>query len=286
MPCSNGRARLSRVGRSSYVLLPLTFASIRGQPIHIFALFLFLFALNSHADDEKKAEKKKEPPRVIVCIPLAAVPGATNKIKIRGLNLTNATEIHFADATNISAKIKSRGKADVPKDQDAKKSGDTQLEIELTFPENTPPGTNNFTIISPDGESALHSLILIPSGSLMSEKEPNGSFRQAQPIQFGKTIQGVIGEAKDVDVFRFDGKTGAEIVAEVFASRYGSPLDSILTLYDGKAHIIATSDDTDTSTDALLRAKLPSDGLYFLSLIDAHDHGGPASVYQLIVRFK
>ena len=200
------------------------------------------------------------------------------------MNLTNATEIHFADGSNISAKIKSSGKADVPKDQDAKKSGDTQLELELTVADNTPPGTNTFTVISPDGQSPPHPLIIIPPGSLISEKEPNGSFRQAQTIPFGKTIQGVIGESKDVDVFRFDGKAGAEIVAEVFACRYGSPLDSILTLYDDKAHIIATSDDTDTSTDPLLRAKLPSDGPYFLSLIDAHDHGSAVSVYQLVIR--
>jgi len=264
----------------------LPFAPIRltrGQPIYFLVLFSFLLALNSRSADEKKPEKKKEPPQVIVCIPLGVVPGTTNKIKIRGLNLTNATEIHFADATNLTAKIKSAGKADVPKDQDAKKSGDTQLELELTLHEGTPPGTNSFTIISPDGESPPHTLIILSANSLISEKEPNGSFRRAQPIQFGKIIQGAIGEPKDVDVFRFEGKAGAEIVAEVFASRYGSPLDSILTLYDDEAHIIATSDDTETSTDALLRVKLPSDGPYFLSLIDAHDHGSEACVYHLTI---
>ncbi len=249
----------------------------------LFLLSLLFLVPSSHAADEKKPEKKKEPPHVIVCIPLGVVPGATNKIKIRGLNLTNATEIHFADATNLQAKTKSTGKADVPKDQDAKKSGDTQLEVELSLAESSPPGTNSFTVISPDGESLPHPLIIVAPNSLISEKEPNGSFRQAQTIPFGKIIQGVIGEPKDVDVFRFDGKAGAEIVAEVFASRYGSPLDSILTLYDDKAHIIDTSDDIDTCTDTVLRAKLPSDGPYFLSLIDAHDHGGPACVYHLIV---
>ena len=254
---------------------------LRGAAVCVAMAMSALHAFRAIAAEEKKPEKKKEPPRVVVCIPLGVIPGTTNQIKVRGLNLTNVAEIRFADATNITAKIKSAGKADVPKDQDAKKSGDTQLEVELRLGENTPPGTNSFTVVSPDGESPPHTLLIMAPNSFVSEKEPNGSFRQAQPIQFGKIIQGVIGEPKDVDVFRFEGKAGAEIVAEVFASRHGSSLDSILTLYDDKAHIIATSDDTDTTTDTLLRAKLPSDGPYFLSLIDAHDHGGATCVYHL-----
>lgn len=235
------------------------------------------------AADEKKPEKKKEPPGVVVVIPLGIEPGITNKIKIRGLNLTNATDLRFSGLTNAEFKIKARGKADVPKDHDAKKSGDTELDVELKLPEGTPAGTNSFTVVSPDGESPPHILAVLQPGSVEPEKEPNGSFRQAQPIEFGKTIQGVIGEPRDVDVFRFDGKAGAEIVAEVFASCYGSLLDSILTLYDDHAHIIATTDDTETSTDAVLRVKLPAAGTYFLSLIDAHDHGGPISVYHLVI---
>jgi len=90
------------------------------------------------AADEKKPEKKKEPPRVVVVVPLGMEPGRTNRIKIRGVNLTNATELRFSGLTNAEFKIKSSGKADVPKDQDAKKSGDTQLEVELKLAEGTP----------------------------------------------------------------------------------------------------------------------------------------------------
>jgi len=236
------------------------------------------------AAEEKKPEKKKEPPRIVVVLPLGIVPGVTNKIKIRGLNLTNVTDLHFAGITEpVDFKIKSSGKADVPKEQDTKKWGDTQLEVELRLPESTSPGTNVFTVVSPDGESEPHVLVVVPAKELVLEKEPNGSFRQAQPIEFGKIMQGVIGEAKDVDVFRFEGKAGTQIFAEVSASKYGSLLDSILTLYDDHAHIIATTDDTETGTDAILRVTLPADGKYFLSLIDAHDRGGAACVYHLVV---
>ena len=238
----------------------------------------------SAAADEKKEEKKKEPPRVTVAIPLGVVPGITNKIKIRGANLTNATEVRFPGLKDkVDLKIKSSAKADVPKEQDAKKWGDTQLEVELRLPLDAPPGTNLFTIVSPDGESEPHALIINSAASLIAEKEPNGSFRQAQPLELGKIVQGVISEAKDVDVFRIDGVSGKTFVAEVIASRYGSLLDSILTLYDAQGHIIASSDDTESGTDSVLRTTFPSNGHFFLSLIDAHDHGGAACVYQLQV---
>jgi hypothetical protein len=43
-------------------------------------------------------------------------------------------------------------------------------------------------------------------------------------------VQGSIEQGKDVDLFRFEGKEGQRITMEVFAARYGSALDSLLTL--------------------------------------------------------
>src|SRR5207249_9071158 len=103
--------------------------------------FLFLALLTSAtAAEEKKPQKTNEPPRIFVVLPLGAVPGVTNNIKIRGLNLTNVTELRFASLKEAVYKIKSAGKADVPTDQDANKCGDTQLHIEPMLPATTPAG--------------------------------------------------------------------------------------------------------------------------------------------------
>ncbi len=245
---------------------------------------LMLAAAIGFAEEKKEEKKKPEPPSVAVVIPLGITTGVTNQIKIRGQNLTNVTEMRFSD-TNCHAEIvmKSKGKADFPKELEVKKVGDTQIEVELRLAENTPLGTNTFTLISPDGESKPHPLLVFEPGSLLAEKEPNGGFREAQEIEFAKRVQGAIQEAKDVDVFRFSGKAKQIIIAEIFAARFGSPLDSVLTLYDGHGHIIATNDDSDFGSDSLLRAELPAAGEYFLSLIDAHDRGSAAHVYQLLV---
>jgi hypothetical protein len=256
--------------------------------IGLLFLFFFVSCAALVAVEQKKEEKKKpEPPVIAMVIPLGITPELTNIIRIRGQNLSNVTELRFTE-TNCRAEIiiKSKAKVEVPKDTDPRKAGDTQLELELKLAGGAPLGTNMFILLSPDGESSPHPLLVLQPGSLANEKEPNGGFREAERIEFDQRVQGAVHEPRDVDVFRFSGKTGQRVVAEVFAARFGSLLDSVLTLYDQHGHIVAANDDSDASADSLLRVKLASDGDYFLSLIDAHDRGSPAHVYQLLLRLE
>jgi hypothetical protein len=240
-----------------------------------------------HSAEKKEEKKKPEPPSIALVLPLAISPGLTNKVKLRGQNLTNVTEIRFANSNlHAQATIKSKSKAEVPKEMDAKKVGDSQVDIEVIFPAETPRGTNSFTLVSPDGESMPGTFVLIPSAKLVAEKEPNGSFREAQKIDFGKTVQGAISEAKEVDVFRLACKAKQRLRAEVEASGYGSSLDSILTLYDEQGHQIAANDDFGQGSDSRLEVTIPKDGVYLLSLQDAQDKGGATYVYLLSVRLE
>jgi hypothetical protein len=118
---------------------------------------------------------------------------------------------------------------------------------------------------------------------LIEEKEPNGGFKQTQPLAMGKTLLGTVKEPADVDVFRFECKAGQRFIAEVFAARCGSALDSILTLHTVDGRILATNDDAAGSRDSILRFQLPANGACLFSLVDAHDRGGPAFVYLLRV---
>ena len=90
-----------------------------------------------------------------------------------------------------------------------------------------------------------------------------------------------VGEPNDVDVFHFTGQKDERIVAAVTAARQGSSLDGILTLYTSAGQILATSDESESGPDPVLNARLPAAGTYFLSLIDAHDHGSAMHVYLL-----
>jgi hypothetical protein len=123
------------------------------------------------------------------------------------------------------------------------------------------------------------------------EKEPNNQPQNAQPIALPAIVNGRIDPPDEWDVFRLEGRKDAEIVAEVYARRLGSPLDSVLKLTDASGKQLAFNDDhvdkgaglTTHHADSYLRAKLPADGIYYLHLGDAQHKGGPEYAYRLRV---
>lgn len=114
---------------------------------------------------------------------------------------------------------------------------------------------------------------------------------QAQTVTLPIVIDGRIAVSGQEDVFQFEGKAGQDIVAEVFASRLGSPLDSVLRLTDATGKQIAANDDNEDKgaglmthhADSRISATLPANGTYSLSLADTQQHGGPEYGYRLRV---
>ena len=253
-------------------------------------LALCLFVPLLQAAEEKKDEKKKEPPKILTASPFAIVPGATNKLVIRGLLLTNTTEIRFPSNSNLSAEIKSRGKASLADKADPKKFGDTQLDVELALPadqarrragrQHLRAGDLPFTVSTPDGQANTNLLCVVSKELLFDEKEPNPGFRKPNDISVPQSVRGIVGEANDVDVFRFQGHAQQRIVIETKSTRYGSSLDPLVTLYDASGHVLATSDDA-RGLDARIAATLPREGAYFLAINDAHDRGGATYTYVI-----
>jgi len=113
------------------------------------------------------------------------------------------------------------------------------------------------------------------------ETEPNNAREAAQAVLSPQVINGRIEKPGDVDVFRFSGRSGEAIVAEVFARRLNSPLDSTLELTDAAGQRIAFNDDNEDKrsardthhADSRISATLPADGVYFLTLRDTQASG-------------
>jgi hypothetical protein len=246
-------------------------------------LILFVLPLCALDAQDKKPPEKKDAPTVRLAIPLGVPVGKATKVVLRGQKLDAVTEVRFPDV-KVIVKILAKGKATVPAMQDAKLIGDTQVEVEVTLPPETPEGAVALVVVGPDGESAPHKLLVEKTIPVVAEKEPNNGFKQAQPIALPQAVDGVISQAQDVDVYRFEGKAGQKIVIEVLAARHRSALDSILSLHDADGRLLGTNDDIADSVDSRLEVTLPKDGAYFASVIDAHDSGGPAHVYRLVVR--
>ena len=121
------------------------------------------------------------------------------------------------------------------------------------------------------------------------ESEPNDTTEQARPIAVPFIVNGRIDRPDDLDVFCIEGRAGDEIVAEVFARRLNSPLDSTLKLTDAAGRRLALNDDhedkgaglTTHHADSRISAALPADGAYFLHLGDAQRGGGAEYGYRL-----
>jgi hypothetical protein len=121
------------------------------------------------------------------------------------------------------------------------------------------------------------------------EREPNDSPATAQKVTLPIIVNGRIGRPGDRDVFRFEGRADEAIVAEVYARRLDSPLDSLLTLTDAAGKRLAMNDDQEDKTsglnthdaDSYLTATLPADGTYYLYLADTQHHGGEEYAYRL-----
>jgi hypothetical protein len=117
----------------------------------------------------------------------------------------------------------------------------------------------------------------------------NHSPETAQIVTLPVIVNGRVGKPGEVEVLKFDGKAGQQIVAEVFARRLESPLDSFLRLTDANGKQIAFDDDCEDKgsglnthhADSYLTAALPADGTFFVHLTDTQNAGGPDFAYRL-----
>ena len=116
------------------------------------------------------------------------------------------------------------------------------------------------------------------------EQEPDN-----RQVTLPVIVNGRIDRPGDWDMFSFAGHAGDIVIAEVYARRLNSPLDSILKLTDANDRKLIVNDDhedkgaglTTHHADSFLSATLPADGTYYLHIGDAQQKGGPAYGYRL-----
>jgi Bacterial pre-peptidase C-terminal domain len=123
------------------------------------------------------------------------------------------------------------------------------------------------------------------------EAEPNDAFDRAQRIVPPVIVDGRIEKPGDVDYFVFTTKKDDKLVLQVQARRLGSPMDSVLTLYDAKRNQVAENDDWNDPLEAILAHNadsrilytFPAAGDYYLRLRDIQGKGGEEYAYRLVL---
>ena len=120
------------------------------------------------------------------------------------------------------------------------------------------------------------------------ETAPHDSFDKATLVEIPVAINGRLERSRDAQYFRFTVKGGQRFVMEVQARRLGSPLDSIITLFNSEGAQLAEQDDTDMGdpllthhADSRLDYTFPADGDYVVRIQDVQGGGGDAYAYRL-----
>lgn len=116
------------------------------------------------------------------------------------------------------------------------------------------------------------------------EVEPNEDQATATPAP-GEPIalNGIIDRPGDVDYYKIPLKKGMTLEVQAFAQSIGSPLDSVLNIYNAKGGGLGGNDDGGgrRRLDSKFKVAIPADGDYFVRVTDHLERGGPNYVYRL-----
>jgi hypothetical protein len=245
-------------------------------------VFVLLLAGSAALAQDKKDEKS-DAPRITALSPLAIKTGETTTVRLRGMKLEKATAVKMV-VPDVSLKLTlmKAAAADGGKDDKSKGFGDTVVELDVRVPDVHFGGEVELFVVTPDSQTAPVKLAIVKAERLIDEVEPNGGFRKAQAVPERCLIRGVIGEEKDVDVYRVSGRAGQMLSVQLKAAGIASVLDASLTLYNARGQILKTVDDLPPSRDPALEYKLPEDGDYFFAVTDSHDRGSPTTHPYLV----
>jgi len=160
---------------------------------------------------------------------------------------------------------------------------DSSFDEELQLPAEVDP---NFMLYSKSGEPA-------PSGNPFRlvnfdnvlEAEPNEDQATSTASATGEPIalNGIIEKPGDIDYFKLPLKKGMTLEVQTFAQSIGSPLDSVVNIYNEKGGSLSGNDDGGgrRRLDSKFKIGIPADGNYFVRVTDHLDRGGPTFVYRI-----
>jgi hypothetical protein len=131
------------------------------------------------------------------------------------------------------------------------------------------------------------SRVFLEAGDLpeVLEAEPNDALARAPLVASPAVCNGRISAPGDKDAWAFALRQGEIVEFDVRAARLGSPLDSLLVVFDGDGKELARADDqSNNQTDARLQFTAPKDGKYIARVEDRFpSRGGAAFAYRLRV---
>ena len=131
------------------------------------------------------AEDKPEPlPKVTALVPLSVPQGFSGTVRMRGVNLKEATEIRV-DGSTPPDKIGMKEKKDAgtPTGMEKDSLGDSEVTLDLGLAADFPLGPMSLSVLVGGRPTAPVLLQVMPPAQLQEEKEPNNGFSSAMTLE-------------------------------------------------------------------------------------------------------
>lgn len=234
------------------------------------ALLLGMAALAGGASD--RVVGAEEPPAVASVRPLAAVPGATTELTLRGARLGPVRELRTSWGA-VAVLSDEEGAAERP---------DDRATFPLALPADAPLGIHAFRV---GGSHGVSSQRLFVVDDLPTVEPTARGLSRTEPALIVPpcAVDGVLGNLER-HYFQFSAAAGERLSIEVLARRIGSTLDPTLVLYQADGRQLASSDDVPgLGGDCQLVYRCAEAGTYVLELRDVRYRGGEGAVYRLRV---
>jgi hypothetical protein len=168
------------------------------------------------------------------------------------------------------------------KEKASRKASPGPHKFRVTVDANVPPGTYDLRFVGRWGVSNPRAFV-VSHLSEANEREPNNDVPEAQRVEIGTTINGVLSGPTDVDYSVFAGKKGQRVVLACMTASIDGRASPLIEVFDSSGRKVAQNrgyKDTDAVADVIV----PNDGDYLVRVSQfAYQGGGPDAFYRLTI---
>lgn len=236
------------------------------------------------------AETKVGFRQLTIVEPVAVQRGTSQQVTLRSNFTLNGTHSVFFDQPGVTMTFAEKEPKDAPRK--GRGSDGTPFAFDVVVSADAEPGVRELRVATDQAVSSVSHLIVTDYPVVREdEKKANNTRNQAAAVTVPAAICGRVERAEDVDFYSFEGKSGQQITAELFAQRATAgihgmvvrgPLiylmDGLMTLYGPNGQVVAQNDNF-FGGDSFLATTLPEDGTYYLEVRDARYAGSGRYAY-------
>ncbi len=214
-------------------------------------------------------------PQIEMVYPGAVSRGKTTEVLVAGhYNFRDPVGVVF-EGEGVTGTIAGWKEMPVPKNARVNRFPREGVTLKITVAEDAIPGIRPFRIVTKSSLST-EGRLLISDAPSVNESEPNNAAAQAQTIEIPQTVNGLIDEDADADVYKFHARAGDRLTFVVHAARLQAAVpflerafsDITISLRDENGRELAAADDWMGEDPRLFHA-FEKDGTYYLHLWEA-----------------